>query len=274
MIDYRVGDIRERLAEIPDGSIDLIVTSPPFLRQRTYLPDDHPDKAKEVGLEDTPAAFIDTLLELTATWRRVLAPHGSLCVELGDKFASKGGTNDRRVRTDTAKDLVARPTRGWGEGWPLDKSLCGVPHLYQLGLIWGRNLLTGTESPAGQWRVRNYLVWGRPNPSPGSDGDKFRPAASFITIAALAANRYFDVDAVRTPLTEPGAVKTHSTAAHNPDHGWTANSDRIEQNPAGAPPLDWHADEHPRKATGCGACRLSRTRARTTPRSRWPCRNV
>lgn len=28
-VEYRVGDVFERMAEIPDASVDLIVTSPP-----------------------------------------------------------------------------------------------------------------------------------------------------------------------------------------------------------------------------------------------------
>src|SRR5690606_34628937 len=74
---YLVGDVFERMAELPDGSVDLVMTSPPFLALRSYLPADHPDKGKEIGSEATPAEFIDTLLALTAEWRRLLAPHGS-----------------------------------------------------------------------------------------------------------------------------------------------------------------------------------------------------
>lgn len=60
------GDVFDGLAAIPDGSVDLVVTSPPFLALRSYLPADHPDKGKEIGSEATPAAFIDTLLAVTA----------------------------------------------------------------------------------------------------------------------------------------------------------------------------------------------------------------
>lgn len=81
---YLIGDVYDRLAELDDGSVDLVVTSPPFLALRSYLPDGHPNKGREIGSESTPADFLDTLLALTAEWGRVLAPHGSLCVELGD----------------------------------------------------------------------------------------------------------------------------------------------------------------------------------------------
>jgi len=47
---YIVGDIRDVLATIPDGSVDLILTSPPFLALRSYLPADHPDKGREIVL--------------------------------------------------------------------------------------------------------------------------------------------------------------------------------------------------------------------------------
>jgi DNA modification methylase len=108
MIEYRIGDVFERMAEIPDGSIDLIVTSPPFLALRSYLPADHPDKAKEIGSEATPAAFIDTLLALSAEWGRVLAPHGSLCVELGDTYS--GGEASSGPRTNNLYNTGASPT--------------------------------------------------------------------------------------------------------------------------------------------------------------------
>ncbi|KKK59595.1 hypothetical protein LCGC14_3032830, partial [marine sediment metagenome] len=77
-VQYLIGDVFDRMAELEDGSVDLVLTSPPFLALRSYLPPDHPDKDKEIGSEKTPAEFIDVLLKLTAEWRRLLAPHGSL----------------------------------------------------------------------------------------------------------------------------------------------------------------------------------------------------
>ena len=52
---FLVGDVFDRMAELPDGSIDLVMTSPPFLALRSYLPADHPDKGKEIGSEPNPA---------------------------------------------------------------------------------------------------------------------------------------------------------------------------------------------------------------------------
>jgi len=194
---YLVGDTRAVCAVLPDDSVDLVLTSPPFLALRSYLPADHPDKGAEVGTEQSPAEFLETLLDLTALWARPLAPHGSIAVELGDTYAGSGGPGgDYSVGgLRDGQGKATAPARRAGE-WPLDKSLTGVPHLYWLSLAYGRNLLTGAPSPAGRWIVRNVVVWTRTNPGVGRLGDKYRPASSYITIATRAPDRWFDLDAV------------------------------------------------------------------------------
>src|SRR5690606_23388858 len=199
---FIVADVFDGLAGIEDGSVDLVVTSPPFLALRSYLPADHPDKDKEIGSETTPAEFLDTLLAVTAELRRVLAPHGSICVELGDTYAGSGGAGGdynenglrqgqprfrqgyiRRNADGTPAQSVGDaqsygPDEVWatqakgGEGWPLAKSKALIPELYRIALAYGINPLTGAESPAGRWRIRNVVTWCRPNPPVGALGDK------------------------------------------------------------------------------------------------------
>ena len=263
-ITLHIGDVFDQLAKIPDGSIDLIVTSPPFLALRSYLPDDHPDKDLEIGSESGPAAFLDTMLALSAEWGRVLAPHGSLCVELGDTYS--GGqraqvANDRpqdsgynvgeRVQTDGhvsgIRNMDDKRQCG-GPGWPLSKSKTMLDTLYPACLAYGANLLSGEVSPAGRWRIRNLIVWARPNPPVGALGDKFRPATSYITVACKSPRRWFDLDAVRGPSVEPSLTRVGAASAGKGiDGGDSGNPDKLRPtaNPAGAPPLDWHADDHP-----------------------------
>lgn len=268
---YLVGDVFDRMAELPDGSVDVVVTSPPFLNLRSYLPSDHPDKGREIGAEASPAEFIDTLLHLTAEWDRLLAPHGSLCVELGDTRSGSGGAGGdynqgglrygqhrfrqvqtrehRPERNGTKGDGGSRvvPVNG-GDGWPMAKSMCGIPHLYHLSLAYGMNLLTGEPSPAGRWRIRNVLCWARPNPPVGALGDKFRDATSYVTVACKSSDRWFDLDAVRTPLKHPDAAVNARPATLNRgapgQHTDPSDAaDGMTSNPAGAPPLDWFDEQ-------------------------------
>ncbi|MBA2707601.1 MAG: hypothetical protein H0U59_07340, partial [Gemmatimonadaceae bacterium] len=193
------------MAELEDGSVDLILTSPPFLVLRSYLPADHPQKHLEIGSEACPAAFVDTLMRLTVEWRRLLAPHGSLVVELGDTFSGSGGRGEASLKSE------AFPWReaGWaseardgsghriahGPGWPLAKSLCLIPELYRIALVYGFNPLN-PEHRIEPWRARNVIRWCRPNPPVGSLGKrnpetgtgdaKFRPATSELVVACVS----------------------------------------------------------------------------------------
>lgn len=263
-----IGDVHERLGQLPDDSVDLALTSPPFLALRSYLPADHILKRYEIGAERTPAEFIDTLLAVTAELGRVLAPHGSLCVELGDTYAGSGGAGGdyrpgglrggqpafggsgkhaRRQVDGYERHPVPDMFKGGGPGgvgWPLPKSLTGIPTLYAWSLAYGFNLLTGKPSPAGQWRIRNLVHWVRPNPPPGALGDKFRPGTSYLVVACKSGKRWFDLDAVRTPHTEPQASERLHRRPTQRDEarrevGLSSGKGFTAQNPAGAPPLDW-----------------------------------
>lgn len=179
---FIVGDTRDVTATLDDDSVDLVLTSPPFLALRSYLPDGHESKHAEIGSEATPAEFVDVLLGLAAGWRRVLAPHGSICVELGDTYSGNSASGwDRGVRAERVDGYrkagtIAEPARApSSEGWPLAKSLTMVPELFRIALAYGINPLTGAESPAGRWRVRNVVRWHRPNPPAGAVSASQRP---------------------------------------------------------------------------------------------------
>lgn len=228
----RIGDARDVLPTLPAESVDLVLTSPPFLGLRAYLPPGHELKGHELGAEQNPGAYLDALLDVIEECARVLAPHGSIVVELGDSYAggSAAGTdqlgnarypNGRGMgpapaRTTLVKSRENRPERATtlrhgadggdrvvpvksGPGWPLDKSLCLIPSTFAWSLAYGRNPWTDRELE--RWRVRNLVAWCRPNPPVGHLSDKYRPATTYLTIATRARDRYFDLDAVRDPAT-------------------------------------------------------------------------
>ena len=258
---YIIGDTRDVVATLPDNSVDLLLTSPPFLALRSYLPADHPDKHREIGSEAGPAEFINTLLALTAEWGRVIGPYGSAAIELGDTYSGSGGAggdyNEDGLREGqqafsgsaakrAALDVVdgGRPSRSGRDkdAWPMAKSLSLIPELYRIALAYGINPLTGQPSPAGRWRVRNVIRWVRPNPPVGALGDKFRPATSEMVIICRSKDRWFDLDAVRGEPVEPTMTKVGAASAGRGVSGGDSgnpNKERPTANPAGAPPLDW-----------------------------------
>ena len=72
---------------LADGTVDLIVTSPPYFGLRSYQ-DGGEHYAGQIGAEATPAEFVDALIAATREMVRVLKPSGSIWVNLGDKYAT------------------------------------------------------------------------------------------------------------------------------------------------------------------------------------------
>jgi site-specific DNA-methyltransferase (adenine-specific) len=123
----------------------------------------------------------------------------------------------------------------FGDGWPLDKSLCLIPELFRFALAYGFNPLTGRQTD--RWRIRNVVRWVRPNPPVGALADKFRPATSDLVIACKDRKRYFDLDAVRE------ASDYHREGSENYNQkdrpGQTRRGTLHTVNSNGSPPLDW-----------------------------------
>jgi adenine-specific DNA-methyltransferase len=77
-ITLHCGDCREVLATLPDASVDLIVTDPPYFKVKDDWWDRQWDKPEEF------AAWMGTLCD---QWQRVLKPNGSLYVFASPQMA-------------------------------------------------------------------------------------------------------------------------------------------------------------------------------------------
>lgn len=212
----------------------------------------------EGGSQVTPGAFIDWLIDVVEACDRVLAPHGSLCIELGDTYAGSGGAGGDyaeggirqgqpsfRQGSPTSQGHIPRQTEyganmlsnSGGRGWPLAKSLSLIPELFRFTLVYGFNPLTGRQTE--RWRLRNVVRWVRPNPPVGALGDKFRPATSELMVFCKSAKRYFDLDAVRVPHARDYSEETPGGHTEFNRRLGVPFNRTIVADPAGAPPLDW-----------------------------------
>jgi DNA modification methylase len=78
-----VGDVLERLRELPSESVHCVVTSPPYWGLRDY------SAVGQLGLEATPEEYITNMVRVFAEVRRVLRLDGTLWLNLGDNFQDK-----------------------------------------------------------------------------------------------------------------------------------------------------------------------------------------
>jgi DNA modification methylase len=113
------GDARN--LDLPDESVDLVVTSPPYFGLRDY------GVPGQLGAEPTPAEFIKALIECTAEMVRVLKPSGSIFVNLGDKYdkrKSLGMLPERyRIAAVDELGLIARAVIVWSKPNSLPESV-------------------------------------------------------------------------------------------------------------------------------------------------------
>jgi site-specific DNA-methyltransferase (adenine-specific) len=94
-----LGDSRN-MKEIPDESVNLIITSPPYGALKDY------DTDAQIGLNQS---YSDYIKNLNAVWEecvRVLAPDGKLCINIMPLFESGNTTHfNRRVTHTVISDL-------------------------------------------------------------------------------------------------------------------------------------------------------------------------
>jgi DNA modification methylase len=243
-----IGDVFDVLATFPDQSVQSVITSPPYWRKRAYLDTDHPEKAKEIGQEPSPGAFLATLLRLTDELWRIVRDDGTIWVNLGDTAAGSGGWGGD----------VDKSNRGGGRRWvgvngsavdsdamPRPKSVCWIPELFGASLAYGRNLLTG--EPCRQWITRPQITWCKPSVTPGEIIDKFREATELIVWASKEPTYYFDLDAVRLPPVpenerttwNQNGPKALAARAVSKDVSGHERYTKRTTNEKGAPPLNW-----------------------------------
>lgn len=233
---FIVADVFDGLAQLDDGSVQSVITSPPYWRKRAYLDDDHPDKDREIGQEPSPGQFLASLLRVTDELWRVVRDDGTIWFNLGDTAAGSGGWGGDVDQRD----------RGGGRRWkgtnraevaetPRGKSVCWIPELFGASLAYGRNLLTG--EPCRQWITRPPVTWCKPNPNPGAIFDKFREATELFVWAAKEPTYYFDLDSVREPSS--GYHRNDETYNRRRYPGQRARATKHTTNPKGVPPKNW-----------------------------------
>jgi DNA modification methylase len=72
------GDARK--IPLPDDSVDLVVTSPPYWKKRDY------GIEGQIGQERSPAEYVETMMDCFREWKRILRTTGSVFLNVGDTF--------------------------------------------------------------------------------------------------------------------------------------------------------------------------------------------
>lgn len=207
------GDALSVLREMETGSVNCVVTSPPYWRMRDY----HVDG--QLGMESAPEEYIDVMVGVFDEVKRVLRDDGTVWINIGDCYASGGwGTSGRGMGHFTRTWKEREKMSGWRSpprGLKC-KDMVGIPWRLAFAL------------QAAGWYLRSEIIWQKPNVLPESISD--RPAKSHEKIFLLSKKPkyYYDAEAVKVEASEnthdrgtrirtkvDGANKKHNRANHS-----------------------------------------------------------
>ena len=196
--DVRIwlGDAIDGLRAMPDGLAQTCVTSPPYWGLRDYGADG------QIGLEDSPDAFVARLVDVFREVRRVLRDDGTLWLNLGDSYAAaRGGTHQPAetlaggISGKTADG--SRTNRGRGDGYQPSRNAgaFGLKHKDLIGIPWR----VAFALQADGWYLRSDIIWHKPNPMPESVTDRPTKSHEYVFLLSKSARYYYDADAIREP---------------------------------------------------------------------------
>ena len=191
-VTIRVGDCRDILRSLPDQSVQTCVTSPPYFGLRDY------GMADQIGLEQTPDAFVAELVSVFREVRRVLRDDGTLWLNLGDSYAANRSyqVTDNK-HTDVGNHMPMRVPDGLKP-----KDLIGIPWRVAFAL------------QSDGWYLRQDIIWHKPNPMPESVRDRCTKAHEYLFLLSKSPQYYFDSEAIAEPTVsdKPAGNKRHKYA--------------------------------------------------------------
>ena len=168
------GSATEVLEQMKSGTVDCVVTSPPYFWLRDY------GVEGQIGLEETVEGYVSALNNVMSEIKRVLKPDGLAFLNIGDTFYSgKGKSHGHDVKSKKRRFGLRAVDKSGGLGIGLQrKSLVGIP--------WRVALRLTSEG----WVLRSSVIWHRKNRLP--EFVKDRPSRSYEYVFILAkSRRYF-----------------------------------------------------------------------------------
>jgi len=193
-----LGDVRDTLRTVADGSVQCVVTSPPYWGLRDYGHDG------QIGLEQTPDEYVAEMVAVFREIRRVLADDGVLWLNLGDSYNGSGGNHQPHHKNDAGFQGKIGAEKHKGQGRNISelkpKDLVGIPWRVAFAL------------QADGWWLRQDIIWHKPNPMPEPVTDRCTKAHEYMFMLTKSARYYFDNKAIKEPIAESSLKRA--------EYGW------------------------------------------------------
>lgn len=200
LYDLIEGDCLAVLRTLPASSVQCVVTSPPYFGLRDY------GVEGQMGLEDTPEAYVAGMVEVFREVRRVLRDDGTLWLNLGDSYCStppgnttKGVSGKSGLNGVNGVSGKYRETLDAGHATKRDTSkISGLKQKDLIGIPWR----VAFALQADGWWLRQDIIWSKTNPMPESVRDRCTKAHEYIFMLSKSPRYFYDADAIKNPPSE------------------------------------------------------------------------
>lgn len=180
-------DCLEGMKRIPGGSVDCVVTSPPYYALRDY------GVEGQIGLEPSPDEYIARLCDVFREVLRVMKTTATCWVVIGDSYA---GSNKGAARyPENAKLYLQGTNRGTLDRAISFKFKTEAKERDLIGIPW---MLAFALRDMGFY-LRQDIIWHKPNPMPESVKCRCTKSHEYIFMLTKSARYYFDEEALREP---------------------------------------------------------------------------
>jgi len=206
------GDCRETLKEF-DGKARMCVTSPPYYGLRDYGGEE-----KQIGQEQTPEEYVQSLVEVFRSVRDVLTDDGTLWLNIGDSYYNyrpgKGQAYPKQTVSKTNQDLPQECNkRGRKLEGIKEKDLIGIPWMLAFALR------------SDGWYLRQDIIWHKPNPMPESVKDRCTKSHEYIFLFSKSKKYFYDNEAIKEPVKQDWGTRDRTKGKyHNVGTGLSPHS--------------------------------------------------
>ena len=217
------GDCRHvmRLWAENNVKVQMCVTSPPYFGLRDY------GHEKQIGLEETPDAYISVMVEVFRCVRDILADDGTLWLNIGDSYASyrDGKATPDSTRGDDLGTLV--PKGSAKNRMPSTFRNSGIKHKDLIGIPW----MLAFALRADGWYLRQDIIWHKPNPMPESVRDRCTKAHEYMFLLSKSEKYYFDHESIKEPakVSSAGIRFGGKKYGDNPDPKYATKSGNVSK---------------------------------------------
>lgn len=175
-------------------------------------------KDLQLGLESTPEAYVERLVDVFREVRRVLRDDGTVWLNLGDSYATtptgnmgtKSKLNGAYTSETYTKTIAEQYTKSVRPAIPEGikaKDLYGIPWMVAFALR------------ADGWYLRSDIVWSKPNPMPESVRDRPTKSHEYLFLLTKSKKYYYDYVAAQEDAAESSIARINQANFANQTGG-------------------------------------------------------